>query len=144
MSKLRGYVTILRVVEVIKVCHSYEGLSQLSRYVTIVKVCHSNEGMSQLRRYVTITRVCHNKYVMKVCHSYECMSYSYWHVKVMRVCHDFVDLSKLCYIVPKKSFKKKTSQLSSNNKERKKTFLSISRAWVLTFRLSCQTPSRAN
>ena len=31
-----------------KVCHIYEGLSQLWRYVTVMKVCHSYEGMSHL------------------------------------------------------------------------------------------------
>ena len=31
-----------------KVCHSYEGMSQLWRYVTVMKVCHSIEGMSHL------------------------------------------------------------------------------------------------
>ena len=107
-----------RYVKLMKVCHTYEGVSHLWRCVTFMKACHTYEGMSNLWRYFELMNVCQTyevchtyeacqinegmsvlwRYVnfMKVGHTYEGMSNLWRYVKLMKVCKTYGGMSNLC------------------------------------------------
>ena len=47
-----GYVKLIRV------CHTYMGMSHLYGYVKLIRVCHTCTGMSHLYGFVTLIGVC--------------------------------------------------------------------------------------
>ena len=63
-----------------KVCQTYEGMSNLWRYLKLMKVCQTYEGMLTLWRYANL---------MKACQPYEGLPTLWRHVKLMKVCHTY-------------------------------------------------------
>ena len=88
------YVTVFRVYHNFRVCCNF-------RVVTILRVCHSFQGMSELRssmsrflRYVTVFRVCHS---FRVYYNLKSMSYFSGYITVLRVCHTFL-MRHFCWL----------------------------------------------
>ena len=69
-----------------KVCQTYEGMSNFWRYVKLMKVYYNYEGMLNLWRYVKL---------MKVCQTYEGMSNLIRYVKFMKVSQTYEGVSNL-------------------------------------------------